>query len=248
MSEQTSAVSGKTKQNSNPNWTRDELILALDLYFREPDAYKKTDHPEVIKLSKILNKLNLHGRSGTETIRNVNGVTMKLSNLARFDPNYSGVGLKQGAKLDEIVWNEFSSDIVRLRNTAIAILAGAKEIENYSDDDDDAWAKEGRILARWHKKRERDQRIVKRKKAQVKKETGKLVCEICNFDFFATYGELGEDFAECHHAQSLSSMKPDDITTLADLHILCANCHRMIHRRSGLTVDELRDIYISHAS
>ncbi len=41
----------------NPTWTRDELILALDLYFRVGLPRWSASNPEVIKLSKILNEL-----------------------------------------------------------------------------------------------------------------------------------------------------------------------------------------------
>ena len=44
----------------NPPWQRDELILALDLYFRHrPDTISKK-HPEVAALSELLNKLPIH--------------------------------------------------------------------------------------------------------------------------------------------------------------------------------------------
>lgn len=66
----------------NPKWARDELILALDLYFKEPHARGSKTHPEVIKLSEILNALPIHeGMAPGETFRNANGVGMKLSNL-----------------------------------------------------------------------------------------------------------------------------------------------------------------------
>lgn len=44
----------------NPNWTKDELILALELYFREPSSIGNKTHPEIIKLSPILNSLPIH--------------------------------------------------------------------------------------------------------------------------------------------------------------------------------------------
>lgn len=95
----------------NPNWTRDELILALDLYFRENPNHTSDTNPEVIKLSDTLNRLPVHPISKhEEKFRNPNGVYMKLCNYLRFDPNYSGVGLKRGGKLEEEIWNEFSGD------------------------------------------------------------------------------------------------------------------------------------------
>ena len=78
----------------NPNWTNDELILALELYFRDETARGNKTHPEVIKLSKILNSLPIHSDEVQETdFRNPNGTAMKLSNFLRFDSSYEGKGL-----------------------------------------------------------------------------------------------------------------------------------------------------------
>jgi 5-methylcytosine-specific restriction protein A len=35
----------------NPNWTKDELILALELYVREPSAIGNKTHPEIKQLA-----------------------------------------------------------------------------------------------------------------------------------------------------------------------------------------------------
>jgi 5-methylcytosine-specific restriction protein A len=44
----------------NPTWTEDELILALDLYFRAGRKWLPSDNPDVIHLSNILNSLPIH--------------------------------------------------------------------------------------------------------------------------------------------------------------------------------------------
>jgi 5-methylcytosine-specific restriction enzyme A len=76
------------------NWSRDELILALDLYFKEPAARGNSAHARVHDMSDLLNRLPIHGRdSRRELFRNANGVAMKLSNFLRFDPSYPGAGL-----------------------------------------------------------------------------------------------------------------------------------------------------------
>jgi predicted HNH restriction endonuclease len=74
----------------------------------------------------------------------------------------------------------------------------------------------------------------------VLRATGSLVCEVsgCGFDFFRTYGELGREFAECHHRVPLSLLAGVRETRLEDLAIVCANCHRMLHR-GKLTIAEL---------
>jgi len=62
------------------------------------------------------------------------------------------------------------------------------------------------------------------------KETYGNKCMACDFDFEETYGELGKGFSECHHLYPLSMNKKNRVTKLEDVAILCANCHRMIHR------------------
>jgi hypothetical protein len=59
-----------------------------------------------------------------------------------------------------------------------------------------------------------------------------LCCEVpgCGFDFEHTYGDIGHEYAEVHHLKPLSDMSSQTITRLDDLAIVCANCHRMIHR------------------
>jgi 5-methylcytosine-specific restriction protein A len=57
------------------------------------------------------------------------------------------------------------------------------------------------------------------------------------------YGELGEGFAECHHRTPLGELTGKTRTRLADLAIVCANCHRILHRKRarGMTVEQLRE-------
>jgi len=58
---------------------------------------------------------------------------------------------------------------------------------------------EGRMTERLHKTRERNAKVIEIAKRNFKKKHGKLYCEICKFDFEATYGQLGKDFIEGHH-------------------------------------------------
>jgi 5-methylcytosine-specific restriction enzyme A len=87
---------------------------------------------------------------------------------------------------------------------------------------------------------ERDPRAAQRKKQQVRKKTGRLACEACSFDFAERYGQLGWGFAECHHKVSIAQLTEGHRTWLSDLAVVCANCHRMIHRsRPMLTAAQL---------
>lgn len=106
----------------NPNWNREELILALDLYFRLGRTQLSPDHEDVVELSRFLISLPIHddSRKGS-SFRNPQGVSMKLGNFRRLDPEYEGTGLKQGSKSDEIVWNEFADTPDKLHETALLI-------------------------------------------------------------------------------------------------------------------------------
>ena len=236
----------------NPPWTRDELILALDLYWRVSPLHTSEKHPEIVALSAILNRLGVHKEvHDHEHFRNPTGVYMKLCNFLRADPSYAGKGLDAGSKLDLEVWGEFASDLDRLRRTASAIRSAAdvdaiisRNVTGVSDEDEEF--PEGRLLTRLHKTRERNTAAVQKKKRHVLRVTGRLQCEVCGFDFRDTYGELGEGFAECHHTLPLAQLVESASTRLQDLVIVCANCHRMIHRSKPIaSIKEMQELVLA---
>ena len=99
----------------NPKWHRDEIILALDLYFSTDRGSIDDKNPRIIELSKTLNDLPLFpDRPDEEKFRNANGVTLKLSNFLSIDPDYKGKGMTGGSKLDEQVFKEFSNNKPKL--------------------------------------------------------------------------------------------------------------------------------------
>ncbi|WP_292344394.1 HNH endonuclease [Mesorhizobium sp.] len=77
--------------------------------------------------------------------------------------------------------------------------------------------------------------------AQAKAYYG-AVCQACDLDFETFYGTLGKDYIECHHINPLSGRDGEgEVTAIQDLAMLCANCHRMVHRKTPcLTVKELK--------
>ena len=225
------------------------MILALELYFRENPNQTSDNNPEIIKLSETLNKLPVHPetRHG-EKFRNPNGVYMKLCNFLRFDPGYAGVGLTRGGKLEEEIWNEFAHDKGRLKAVATSIVAAMGDVSAPTDaeaaaTDIDEEFPEGRVLTQLHKKRERNRVATCKKREEVLAKTGRLACEVCGFDFRVFYGEIGEAFTECHHRSPLSMLIKAKNTKLSDLAIVCANCHRMLHRaRPWKSVEELASL------
>lgn len=239
-----SEESSPPRMPRNPPWTREELILALDLYFRVGRKHEGPRHPEVIKLSQLLNDLPSQARAtDAGKFRNPSGVAMKLGNFLAHDPEYLGAGLARGNKLEKQIWEEFAPKPTELREVANAIQEGIGEASDTVPIDDDEEFPEGEVLSRLHRSRERNRKAVARKKQKVLEETGKLECEACGFDFRSVYGPLGEGYAECHHIVPISELPGRKSVQLSDLAILCANCHRMIHRtRPLLGVAEFRDL------
>jgi len=87
-------------KKDDQRWTREQTIIAFNLYCKIPFNKVTSSHPEIIKISKII------GRS-------VNSVKMKIGNFGSFDPELKKrgiVGLVNASRLDEIVWNEFNSN------------------------------------------------------------------------------------------------------------------------------------------
>jgi 5-methylcytosine-specific restriction protein A len=239
-------------RSRNPAWTRDELILALSFYLRQHAHLPGKTSNEIAELSVTLNALAAAlGVAHADTYRNANGVYMKLMNFRRFDPAYTAegkVGLARGGKEEETVWEEFASDPSRCHSVADAIRAGidaartSPVLRSEDDLDDGIEAEEGGLLTALHRRRERSRKLVDRKKAKVLAGKQHLSCEVCGFDFAATYGDRGVGFIECHHTKPVSDGVGQK-TRLADLALVCANCHRMIHaRRPWLTLDELRGL------
>lgn len=123
----------------------------------------------------------------------------------------------------------------------VEILPGVPiGVEARVDRPDDDSAEEGRALLRLHRTHERSRGLVSRKKRLVLAASGRLVCEACDFDFAAVYGTRGDGFAECHHILPIAQSAPGRRTRLSELAVVCANCHRMLHRRPWVSVPELR--------
>jgi len=233
--------------NRNPTWARDEIILALHAYRMFGGKVPAKDSEAILDLSALLNRLHKAlGTQALETIRNANGVYLKLMNLRALDPAYTSqgkVGMTAGGKLEKVIWEEFdgrpdalAAEALRI-TTAISLL---NELELTGSPEQQIEGEEGGVVLRVHRQRERDSKIVAAKRAWAKK-AGCLRCESCDFDFARRYGPLGIGYIEVHHTKPLASLEPGSRTKLADLALLCANCHRMAHRRRvPLTLDELR--------
>ena len=83
--------------NIQKNWTREETMLAFELYCIIPKGKDTIYNDKIIALASAIN-------------RSVNSVKLKQQNFKSYDPSYtkSGrIGLSHGSKLDEEVCKEF---------------------------------------------------------------------------------------------------------------------------------------------
>ncbi len=92
---------------------------------------------------------------------------------------------------------------------------------------------EGDKKGRWHLHSERQSGLAAAKRQDFVATHGRLYCEHCGLDPLKTYDRKYADACiEVHHANvTVSDMKPGHKTKLSDLQCLCANCHRIEHRR-----------------
>ncbi len=95
------------------NWSREEHIVAFNLYCKIPFTKINANYGPVKELAQILGRSN-------------GSVAMKLANFARLDPDLKArkvSGLSQGAKGEEEVWNEFKDNWNELAWKSEQILA-----------------------------------------------------------------------------------------------------------------------------
>ncbi|KLT64738.1 HNH endonuclease [Pedobacter sp. BMA] len=117
-------------------WTRDELILAMNLYLKLPFGKIHSTNPDVIHLAKLIE-------------RTPSSVSLKLSNLASFDSSLKARGIKgavNASKLDAQIWHEFSLNWNNLPYESEKLLARLehRSIEQLNHISEAALNKEGK--------------------------------------------------------------------------------------------------------
>lgn len=97
-------------------------------------------------------------------------------------------------------------------------------------DDPETSASEGRVKVRAHRRRERSRYLVAKKLAEFRALHGSLHCEVCGLPEHGRYpATLAARAFEVHHTLPLATAITPRRTTLADLAVVCATCHRVIH-------------------
>lgn len=229
-----------TQGAGNPDWNRDETLLALDLLYRHGTPLHK-GHGDVAELSALLRTARIHPPEGRRpSFRNADGVALKLQNLlSAIDPSR---GLSSSA-LDRELVAEYpktrAKDVAALALSIREAIARGEAVELFPEDEVFA---EGHLLTSRH--RSRDRRL--REKLLGNTADDQLVCKICEFAAPPLERRLRESFFEAHHIRPLSEFDGATSTRVADLSLLCAGCHRFIHRliaikKRWVSIAEARD-------
>ena len=95
------------------DWTREELIVAFNLYCKIPFGRIHIRNPQIIELARAIN-------------RTPSAVSWKLANFARLDPSLqkrSIAGASHGAKAEAEIWTEFSNNWEKLTFESQRLLA-----------------------------------------------------------------------------------------------------------------------------
>ena len=138
---------------------------------------------------------------------------------------------------------------MKRRPNAIAVLylVAVDETENEGMTDDPSVpvsiaAEGGRALVN-HFRRERSRQLAEAKRRAYRAEYQQLSCEACGLSELDLPAKLGEGCFEVHHQAPLADRRTSSPTRIADLTLLCANCHRLIHRsRPMLKLSGLRKL------
>jgi len=95
-------------------WTKEQLILALNLYSQLTFGQLHSRNSRIIDLANIIG-------------RNPNAVAMKLVNFASLDPRLKQKGMEKVSKLDRQVWNEYMNNWADLYFEGEKLLAKKRD-------------------------------------------------------------------------------------------------------------------------
>ena len=91
-------------------WTREQLLLALNLYHQTPFGKQHSTHPPIVELAERIG-------------RTPSAVAMKLSNFTYLDPAEGGKGLSGASSADREIWEEFYDHFESLADASEPILS-----------------------------------------------------------------------------------------------------------------------------
>jgi 5-methylcytosine-specific restriction endonuclease McrA len=138
--------------------------------------------------------------------------------------------------LDGTEWSHYNfaggdeaNRFLSYRGFTIVDKSGRRVEAPPADEDEEATFSEGRAQYVKHRKLERKPALVKAAKERRLKTDKVLRCDVCRFSFEETYGSVGYRYIEAHHTIPVSQLGSRK-SRVADIALVCSNCHRMLHR------------------
>jgi 5-methylcytosine-specific restriction protein A len=236
----------RTQGHGNAKWTRDETILALNLYFLLDGKIPSKRDVRIQRLSQQLIAMSARMQIDRKpSYRNADGVVFKLQNIRQIA---TGKGLGHTSAMDRAIWSDFHDDQRRVEELAKLIhgeIQGPpKALVDVAENEEFI---EGRILTATHMRRERDPRLRDKLLAK-RRRLGSLRCDICEEGSSIMDSQYEDAQFESHHIVPLGG-GGKVMTRVADLSLLCANCHRLLHRmiaieKRWIDVNEARKILV----
>ena len=143
-----------------------------------------------------------------------------------------------------ITSRDFKADLILRESTIIKVRVGSNfplkvdEVQRIdtlwgseTDSETDEYeGREGKILYRVHRIRERDPSLRKEFIAHFLNTQERLRCELCGLDPVKIYDSIGENLLEVHHTIPLHKLPEGGVTKLTDLILVCPSCHRALHK------------------
>lgn len=197
----------------------DENTRAEYRYGRRVRVIAKTDLTNCIHVDSTLWKhVNFQGVS--------HGNACEIENISSIE------------NLDELkldIWRKSSRHFIQTAEDSASTTSAI--IKKLQITNPDISVTEGELRLVKHMMKERNHEIVKQKKQQAI-QMNTLKCEVCTFSFPKIYDA---NFIECHHIIPIGDSGVRK-TTLEDLALVCANCHRMLHTKFNgqyLSIEQL---------
>jgi len=146
--------------------------------------------------------------------------------------------------LQPSLFDTLSSNMRAVESGDTILRRSRKDIDAYHNEEAEGLPLEGRMTQVLVNRYERHLQ----NRAEAIRVHG-TTCQVCDFVFADVYGERGEDYIEVHHKRPVSSYDGAiQIDPREDMAVVCANCHRMIHRdaEQPLSIESLRQIIAAH--
>lgn len=231
--------------NRPPNWTFDEILLVAELTERKGWKWISPKDPEIVDLSKLLNKADIHPADRRNPkFRNPDGVSRKSTDLYTARATYGGVSTN-GSKVDKEVLKYLERYPREARAEARALrklIINDRFISPRNVIKEDDNPREGSQMLIIHRKLERDPKTRFKYLDRMRKSQEPLICEACGSNFSKKHGDLAPGFMELHHKSLLCDVAESKAGKLDDFALLCANCHCFTHKAHLRTLEDLKRV------